>query len=76
MNRRERRTKASQKRREKHPKMDFNCPFCGLFASADAGAMSVAHAEPMCETFKSLNPLEFMQAVREKVAGVASEVEG
>jgi len=68
MSRRDRRAAAARKRREKHPKIDFKCPFCGLAVSADAGRMSVAHAEPTCETFKGLNPLAFMQAVRERVA--------
>ena len=57
----------------------FNCPFCGqpckageLIVHRPNGssfyAPGIAHNTPMCPTFEQLDPQEFMDACRRKLA--------
>jgi len=58
------------------PSIEFRCPFCALRVKAGEAvrpgeaemAPCVAHDEPACEQFESMEPDEFMRAVRKTAA--------
>jgi hypothetical protein len=50
----------------------MNCPFCGLYVEAGnniiEGKPGVLHAQPPCEMFLRLDPADYLEACRKRLA--------
>lgn len=48
--------------------VEFACPFCGKHVAADSATFTIIHASPACEKFLELEPDDYLNACRKKIA--------